>query len=78
MKCTIRDCAGEYERKNIIHTVRHRGKVTVIDNVPAEVCNVCGDVLFTPATIRALEHLLARRKRAVRTAPVYEYKPIAA
>lgn len=78
MKCTIRDCTGEYERKNIVHTICHKGKVMVIDRVPAEVCNACGDVLFAPTTIRALEHLLARRKRAVRTAPVYEYKPVAA
>ena len=39
--------------------MRHQGSVVVIDHVPAEVGPVCGDVLFQPETIRALDRLLA-------------------
>jgi hypothetical protein len=45
----------------------------VIDNVPAEVCSVCGDVLLSPATVRQMEVLLQTEVPPVRMAPVYEF-----
>ncbi len=73
MKCSIEGCAGEYELRSIVHTVRHQGEVIVIDHVPAEVCTVCGDVLLKPDTVRRIEALLRVRPRAAKTAPVYEF-----
>jgi len=73
MKCSIEGCPGEYERKEIVHTVRHQGRVIVIDHVPAEVCPVCGDVLLEPQTVRRIEGLLGNLPKAERTAPLYEY-----
>ena len=48
----IEGCPGEYEQREVVHTVRQGDRIIVIDHVPAEVCNVCGDVLFTPETVR--------------------------
>lgn len=73
MKCTIEGCPGEYEERNIIHTVRYDGQVVVIDHVPAEVCPVCGDVLLKPATIRRIEELLRAAPRPAREVPLYNY-----
>ena len=73
MKCTIQGCPGEYEARTIVHTVRHQGKVVVIDHVPAEVCAVCGDVLLTPDTIRRIEKLLETRPQPARAVPLYEF-----
>jgi len=73
MKCTIQGCPGNYEDRRILHTVRHRGRVVVIDKVPAEVCDVCGDVLLHPETVTHLERLLQDVGEPTRTAPVYEY-----
>lgn len=73
MKCSIRDCPGEYEDRRVAHTVRHRGQLVVIEGVPAEVCSACGDVLFRPEIIRRIETILARAGAPDRTAPVYEY-----
>ena len=73
MKCSFADCQGEYEERKVVHPLRHRGQVVVIDHVPAEVCNVCGDVLLRPETIRKLESLLDRPGAPSATAPVYEY-----
>ena len=73
MKCSIVGCAGEYERKSVVHTVRYRGQVIVIDHVPAEVCDICGDVLLEPETVRHIERLLAAQPEPLQTAPVYEY-----
>ena len=73
MKCSIEGCPGEYEERQIIHTVRYRGQVIVIDRVPAEVCSVCGDVLLKPDTVRQIEELLRAATEPARTVPLYEY-----
>jgi YgiT-type zinc finger domain-containing protein len=76
MKCSVEGCPGEYDKRKIIHTVRYRGEIIVVDNVPAEVCSVCGDVLLEPETVRRIEILLQGVNAPVRTAPVYEYMAV--
>ncbi len=73
MKCTIQGCPGEYEARLIVHTVKYRGEVIVIDHVPAEVCTVCGDVLLNPETVRRIEALLRTTARPVKSVPLYEF-----
>lgn len=73
MKCSIKECSGEYEEKQIVHTVRYRGEVVVIDHVPAEVCTGCGDVLLKPDTVRRIEELLRVRTQPSKKVPLYEY-----
>ena len=72
MKCSIKGCPGDYEDRVITHTARQDSRVVVVDHVPAEVCDVCGDVLLRPETIRQLELLLKRAKPS-RSVPLYEY-----
>jgi YgiT-type zinc finger domain-containing protein len=64
-RCTVQGCPGEYEERTVVHTVRHRGQLVVIENVPAEVCAVCGDVLLTPDTVRRIEALPQSRPEPV-------------
>lgn len=73
MKCTIQGCPGEYEARTVLHTVRRRGEVIVIDHVPAEVCVVCGDLLLAPETVRRIEALLKTNGRPARKVPLYEF-----
>ncbi len=73
MRCTIQGCPGEYEERLIVHTVRHHDQVVVFDNVPADVCSVCGDVLLRPETVRRIEQILQTRAQPARTVPLYEY-----
>ncbi len=73
MNCSIQGCPGEYQGRKIVHTVKHRGQVIVIDHVPAEVCSVCGDVLFAPETVRRIEELLRAAPEPAGTVPLYEY-----
>jgi len=73
MKCCIEGCPGEYEERAVVHTVRYRGHVVVIDHVPAEVCSACGDVLLKPETIRRIEVLLRTGTRPASSVPLYEY-----
>ena len=73
MKCSIVGCPGVYEDRKVLHTVRHRGQVVVIDHVPAEVCSVCGDVLLKPGTVRRIEKLLKSAPHPAGTVPLYDY-----
>lgn len=73
MKCSMAGCPGEYEDRFIVHTVRHQGKIMVIDQVPAEVCSICGDVLLAPNTVRQIEALLRTTNHPKATVPLYEY-----
>lgn len=73
MKCSIDGCPGEYEAGRVMHTVRHRGQVIVIDHVPAEICSVCGDVLLRPETVRRIEALLEEQNQPASTVPLYEF-----
>jgi YgiT-type zinc finger domain-containing protein len=72
VKCSIAGCPDTYEAKTVIHSVKRRGEVIVIDHVPVEVCSVCGDVLLAPETVRRIEALLSSTPAPVRTVPVYE------
>ena len=64
---------GHYLKASVIHTVRHQGSIVVIDHCPAEECDLCGDVLFTPETVTHIEHLLKNRSTPESSVPLYEY-----
>lgn len=73
MTCSFMNCSGQYETQSVAHTVRRDGQIIVIDHVPAEVCPVCGDVLFLPETVRAIERLLADMGQPHSSVPLYEF-----
>lgn len=73
MKCSIQGCTGEYENREIVHTVRYRGEIIVFDRVPAEVCSICGDTLLAPETVRQIERVLKLNRKPSKSAPVYEF-----
>jgi YgiT-type zinc finger domain-containing protein len=77
MQCNMSDCPGEYEPRRVVETVGRGNNTIVIEDVPAEVCTVCGDTLFTAATMRQIEQLLASPPAAARTVPAFAF-PLAA
>jgi len=68
MKCQV--CEGQYEEKLIARAYRRDGKVIVVDDVPAEVCNVCGDTLLRPETVERIQEALSMADEAQEFAPV--------
>ncbi len=73
MECSIERCSGNYEEQQVTHTVRQKGEVVVIDQVPAEVCALCANVLLKPETVRRMEKLLHVSTRPSKRVPLYEY-----
>jgi hypothetical protein len=66
MKHTIQNCPGDYEVREITHTVKHQGRIVIIDHVPT-------DVLLKPETVRHIEALLRDAAKPARSVPLYEY-----
>ena len=73
MKCSIQGCPGVYESRLIVHTVKRGSDVLVFEDVPAEVCDVCSDMLLAPETVRHLEQLMQRHEAPGKHAPVFAY-----
>lgn len=73
MKCTLRSCPGQYEERRIVQAHRHGDRITVINDVPAQVCDICGDVLLTVDTVRRIEDIVREGGTPSRMASVYEF-----
>ena len=73
MKCSIMDCTGEYEHREVVRAIRQGERIIVVEHIPAEVCDICGDVLFTPETIEYLETLRYTTAEPIRTVPLYAF-----
>ena len=59
----------------VTYTLEVEGRLVVIENVPARVCQETGEQLFAPDTVEHVHNLVwgqVTPKRIVQT-PVYEY-----
>lgn len=56
MNCLMQNCPGEMEERRIVHTFIRKNKPIVVEDLPAQVCPVCG---YTVLDIKVLDMLLA-------------------
>ncbi len=56
MNCIV--CKGELTKKVINHIVDINGHIIIIKNVPAEVCEQCGESFFENQVALALEKIV--------------------
>jgi hypothetical protein len=69
-------CPGTYKAPTVIHTVKHWGELFLIDRVPPEAFNVCGDPpagALAPETLRGIEALLTPTSQPIRTVPCHKF-----
>ena len=71
MKCDL--CNGEYREKVVVRNYRRRGKTIVVEDVPALVCDRCGDTLIREETVAAIDELLDKEAEPREYAPVYRF-----
>lgn len=59
----------------VTYTIEHRGKLYVIENVPARVCQETGEQFFSPETVEHIQAIVGGQARPVRVieTPVFEY-----
>jgi len=58
----------------VTYTQWYAGKLVVVENVPAEVCDTCSEKLFSPETVDKLQRLIWSHAQPVRTlqVPVFD------
>ncbi len=72
-------CSGRLLSRKITNPQEYDGKVVILENVPAEVCQQCGDVLVDPDVLKKIQKIVwsgAEAKRSVNV-PVYDLTDVA-
>jgi len=67
-------CGGELEEKTITHPQEYKGRIIILENVPAKVCRQCGEVLLGPDVLERVQSVVwaeATPRRTTRV-PVYD------
>ena len=68
-------CGGELNDELVTHTEQHeRGHFFIYENVPAQVCQKCGEYLLADETVKIMDELVERVKPLRKIeAPVYDF-----
>lgn len=72
MKCDL--CGGRVEKKLISYTIFYQGHWIIVENVPAKVCQQCGERLFGPNVVEQLQKTIWNKQtpyKKIRT-PVFD------
>jgi len=59
-------CEGEMKQRRILARFRYRGQTIYIENVPAWVCDKCGEEYFDAPVYKSLEEISRQRERIQR------------
>ena len=76
MKCSIENCPGEYQEQFISQVFTRHGESIVIENIPAKVCDLCGDMVLDWAAVERLWQTLDNQPKPRKFLPVYSYTAI--
>ncbi len=66
-------CQGDLTRKTITYPTEQDGRVIVIDNVPALVCQQCGETVLQPDVVEKLQQIAWGKVPGGRTIEVDTY-----
>ena len=72
------ECPGTYEPKTILFRDKQKGETVMIDDVPALVCQVCGDTVLEPDVVRHIGALLHSEEEPSKQYPVFTFAQKAA
>jgi YgiT-type zinc finger domain-containing protein len=56
MECV--HCRGRLAKKKASYTANRKGYHLIVDDVPAWVCEQCGEPMFSEATVDAIQEML--------------------
>ena len=69
-KCSL--ChEGAYKDKLVVFSARRDDRLIVVEDVPALVCNTCGDQIFTEKAARGIERAAAGEPAY--SSPIYRF-----
>lgn len=74
-KCSV--CKGNLIQKKITYTQELEGQVYVVSDVPALVCNICGEQYLSPDTVDEIQDVIEKgetgKTKPVRQIPVFHF-----
>lgn len=75
-KCPL--CGGSLESRHISHPQYFDGSLVILENIPAEVCLQCGEVLLNPSVVERMQETVWSGKAAKRMAriPIYDFDQV--
>ena len=50
-------CKGTVTPDRITHVHRWKGKVIILEDVPADVCQQCGELFFAPEVLKGMDQI---------------------
>ncbi len=59
-------CEGEMKQRRILARFRYRGRTIYVENVPAWVCDKCGEEYFDAPVYKSLEKIARQHERIQR------------
>lgn len=67
-------CPGELKQETVKYTQWYQGRLIVIENVPAWVCDQCGETYYDPEIVERIQSLIWSDAEPTRVieAPVYD------
>ena len=66
-------CSGNMEHKLKTHAVTLEKCVIIIKNVPALICNQCGEVYFADDVMQRLEDIVDRLESIIKEVAIVDY-----
>lgn len=70
--CSI--CGANLNHKKITYHQEIAGKIYLVEDVPALVCSVCGEIYLAPDTVDTIQKLIEDGKvTQIKKVPVYHY-----
>ena len=51
-------CKGSLKEKTVTYTTEYKGRVVVVENVPALVCRQCSETVFRPEVVEKLQKIV--------------------
>jgi YgiT-type zinc finger domain-containing protein len=73
MKCDL--CGGPLEDRKISYAIEFKGRLHIIEHVPAKECLQCGERLYSPKTVEKIQNAIwhDRKPDRVIETPVIDY-----
>ena len=72
-------CGGGLVMQRITHPQKYKEEIYILENVPAEVCEQCGEVFLHPEILELMQDMIWKGKSAnhVTELPAYDFAEIA-
>lgn len=76
-QCPI--CGGELQARSVTYPQEYGESIVILENVPAEVCRQCGEVLLRPEVLEKVQEVVwsGTTPKRMASIPVYDLAQVA-